>query len=382
MHSNGRATVRLLVIGTSRGEVCGVRDYGHVVGRALRDEGAQVEFDWWEQDSAWSVGRTVGEHSSWLQRLDASVRASSPEWIVWHYSVFAWGTGGIPYLAPRTAARIRRLGVPIVLVAHELAFPFGRAGWKGFLWAATQRVGLTWPVHASKCVVVTTEERLRWLRSRWWLSTRRACFLPVCSNVSANGSVREAGSDVVLGVFGFGSPDTLARETTRAVARLRSDGIDARLVLVGAPGPGGREADRWRSAAEDAGLGDALAFTGVLSPESLGRELQAADILVLPDRGGPSSRKGTVAAALALGKPAVAVDGPDRWGDLVADDAVALAEPSADGLANALRRLARSSDDRRAQGERAAAFYHLHMTPAHLAKELLSFLGSNGEVRA
>jgi len=368
---------RLLVIGTSASEACGVRDYAHVVGRALREQGAHVEVEWWEQDVRWSFRTALEEHSRWLTRVAASVRTSSPDWIIWHYSVFLWGASGIPYLVPRTARRLGRTGVPILLVAHELAFPFGRGGWKGRIWAASQRVALSWPIRVSSAVVVTTEERLRWLNSRRWLPGRRARFLPVCSNVCVDGIRSHSASELVLGVFGFGAPETLAFETTSAVARLRSAGIDAHLLLVGAPGENGQQADRWRAAAEKAGVSEVFAFTGVLPLEELARELSGSDIVVLPDRGGPSSRKGTVAAALALGKAAVAVKGPEQWAELVDDKALVLVEPNCHALAQAFGELAGSDELRRAQGRRAAAFYERRMTPALLACATLSLLEHN-----
>jgi glycosyltransferase involved in cell wall biosynthesis len=382
MDSSRPAAGRLLVIGTSASEACGVRDYAQVVGRALRDQGAHVELQWWEQDVRWSLRTAIEEHSRWLTRVAASVRASSPDWIIWHYSVFLWGASGIPYLAPRTARRLGQMGVPVLLVAHELAFPFGRGGWKGRLWAASQRVALSWPIRVSSAVVVTTEERLRWLNSRRWLPGRRARFLPVCSNVSVDGIRGNPAGELVLGVFGFGAPETLAFETTSAVARLRSAGIDARLLLVGAPGEKGQQADRWRAAAEQAGVSEVFAFTGVLPLEELARELDGSDIVVLPDRGGPSSRKGTVAAALALGKAAVAVQGPEQWAELVEDKALVLVEPSCHALAQALGELARSAELRRTQGRRAAAFYERRMTPALLACATLSLLEPTFTVRS
>jgi glycosyltransferase involved in cell wall biosynthesis len=262
-------------------------------------------------------------------------------------------------------------------VAHELAFPFGRGGWKGRIWAASQRVALSWPIRVSSAVVVTTEERLRWLNSRRWLLGRRARFLPVCSNVCVDGIRSHSASELVLGVFGFGAPETLAFETTSAVARLRSAGIDAHLLLVGAPGENGQQADRWRAAAEKAGVSEVFAFTGVLPLEELARELSGSDIVVLPDRGGPSSRKGTVAAALALGKAAVAVKGPEQWAELVDDKALVLVEPNCHALAQAFGELAGSDELRRAQGRRAAAFYERRMTPALLACATLSLLEHN-----
>jgi hypothetical protein len=368
-------SLRFLVVGASTTPVCGVRDYAQVTGGALQETGAELEFVWWERDAGWSRSRTRSERAAWLEQV-AAPSGRRPDWIVWHYSVFAWGIHGVPTLVPGTARILSRLGVPILLVAHELVFPFGRGGVKGRVWATTQRPALTWPLRVSAAVVVTTEDRLRWLQTRRWLPTRPARFLPVCSNVPSGHSSSQTRSSaqssraLVVGVFGFGAVGALARETMGAVARLRADGSEVRALLIGAPGEKGADADRWRASASEAGMPDALTFTGVLPLGELARALAGVDVVVLPDPAGPSSRRGTVAAALALAKPTVAVDGPERWEQLVQQRALAIARPSSEGLAEVIGSLIRSRNRRRALGARAEAFYERLMAPNILAQEM------------
>ena len=313
----GGEAPRLLVVGASTDPVCGVRDYARVVGDALRKTGAEVEFAWWERDLEWSLRSTRSAQKAWLEQVADRVRCGRPDWIVWHYSVFAWASRGIPLLTSGTARGLGRLGVPILLIAHELVFPFARLGWKGSIWAATQRFGLLWPVRASRAVIVTTQDRLGWLESRRWLPTRPARFLPVCSNLPTV-AARPSDGDVA-GVVGFGTERALAQETMQALARLRTDGIDLHARLIGAPGDVGDQADRWRAAAREVGMDGRLEFTGVVPAQALATFLTEAEVVILPDPGGPSSRRGVVAAALALAKPLVAVDGPERWQELVDD---------------------------------------------------------------
>lgn len=369
---------RLLVVGVSTTPVCGVRDYSRVVGNALQDAGMDVEVVWWERDPRWSVTRTLSEQQAWLEQVEVRARSEQPDWIVWHYSVFAWAVAGVPLLAPGAARRLGRLGLPILLVAHELTFPFGRRGWKGLLWATTQRLALVWPLHASRFVVVTTEERRRWLESRRWLPSRPVRCLPVCSNLPAVAGPPSTGP--VAGVVGFGTEGALAGETMQALARLRADGIDVRALLVGAPGEVGTAPDRWRAAAREARMTDALEFTGVLPAPELAAALAGTEVVILPDPGGPSSRRGVVAAALALAKPTVAVDGPETWQALVESGALSLASPSAEGLAEVLTTLLRDDERRRAMGARAAEFYERRMAPRVLATALRTLL--EGELRA
>ena len=86
-----------------------------------------------------------------------------------------------------------------------------------------------------------------------------------------------------------------------------------------------------------------------------------------------------VAAALALAKPTVAVDGPETWQALVESGALSLAPSSAEGLAEAVATLIRDDERRRAMSARAAEFYERRMAPSVLATALRSLL--EGELR-
>jgi glycosyltransferase involved in cell wall biosynthesis len=366
---------RLLFVGASTTPVCGVRDYARVVGEALRETGADVEFVWWERDEG-SLPSTRSEWAAWLERVASATRDRRPDWIVWHYSAFAWGARGIPYLAPGTARRLCRLDVPILLLAHELAFPFGRAGWKGRVWATSQRLALVRAVRVSSAVIVTTEERLRWLRTRRWLPERPGRFVPVCSNVPPASRPAEREGGLVVGIFGFGVEGALVRETMEAIADLRANGIDVSARLIGAPGETGAASDRWRAAAARAGVADGLAFTGVLPADRLADALAGSDVLLLPDPGGPSARKGTLAAGLALGCPVVAADGPERWEPLVENRAVVLSRQSAEGLSRSLESLLSDPRERRAQADRGAAFYSAWMAPHVICRELCALMAT------
>jgi glycosyltransferase involved in cell wall biosynthesis len=180
----------------------------------------------------------------------------------------------------------------------------------------------------------------------------------------------------VAGVFGFGIEGSLARETMQAIADLRANGIDVSALLIGAPGETGPAPDRWRAAARKADVADGLAFTGVLPPDRLADTLAGSDVLLLPDPGGPSARKGTLAAGLALGCPVVAADGPERWERLVENRAVVLSGPSADGLSRSLAALLGDPRERRAQADRGAAFYRAWMAPHVIGEELRTLMAA------
>jgi glycosyltransferase involved in cell wall biosynthesis len=366
---------RIALVGASSAPICGVRDHVRVIAEALTAQGAQVETLWWERDESWGLRRLRAEARRWLAAIDETVRCERPDWIIWHYSVFAWGVRGIPFLAPAVARRLARTRVPLLVVLHEFTFPFGDAGIRGRVWALAHRAALVPVWRASAGAIVTTEERGRWLRSRRWLPRRPVLFLPVCSNLPASEAPARPRGGPRVGVFGFATDAALADEVVAAVAVLRARGLEVRLELIGAPGAANTAADTWRTAAARHGF-DSLAFTDILKPLELTRALSAVDLVLLADSAGPMSRKTTLAAALALAKPVVAIDGPKRWERLVEAKAVVLTRPTVEALATALERLLRDEAFRKRLGQHGAAFYRRWMAPERLASETLALLGS------
>ena len=112
----------------------------------------------------------------------------------------------------------------------------------------------------------------------------------------------------------------------RAFARLRREGVEARLRIAG----DGPERPRLRALAAALGLGDAVEFTGWVNPADY---LATLDLFVVPSRVEPFGL--VVTEGMAAGVPVIAtrIDGPreilkdGELGRLVApDDAAALAE--------------------------------------------------------
>jgi glycosyltransferase involved in cell wall biosynthesis len=364
--SSASETLRILSVGVSTTAVCGVRDYATVLAAA---GAAETDIVWWQRRRPESVPATLEEMRAWFADIDAQLARRRHHAILWHYSVFVHGWRGVPLLAPLIARRLSRSGVPVVGVLHEFALPFGRGGWRAGVWATTQRSVLPLVMRRLAAAVVTTEDRLDWLQSRRWLPRRSLSFAPVFSTLppAVGGVSRPDERALSVGVLGYGDGEFLAGEVTSAVSLLRARGIDAELVLVGGPGSASGAAERWRRAATAAGCAGALRFTGVVDPARLAAAIAGLDVVVFGDPAGPTSRKTTLAAALALGRPVIAVDGPQRWRPLVRDGAVVLAEPTAEGLAGELARLARDDQARMALGERAARFHRRYMAPQLVA---------------
>jgi glycosyltransferase involved in cell wall biosynthesis len=362
--------MKLVVAGASTAEVCGVRDCADVLTPALEAAGASVEVVWWRRapgDGFAATARAARKHA-------AEIRAHDADAVLWHYSVFSYGPRGLPVGTP-AVARALRGGAPVVGFLHELAFPWGVRGVRGATQAVAQRAVLRPLLRTLAGAVVTTESRLAWLRGHPLLPRLPLTFLPVPSNLAVvpqadaerNGSLR-------VGVFGYGTDGNDVDTAVDAIAALRRRGVDARLELVGAPGPGSAQAGRWLRAAGRAGVGDLVTLTGVQPAHVLSGTLQKLDAVLLPDRSGPSARRGSLAAALAHGRAVVAFDGRARWEQPVRERALVVAPPAADAVADALERLARDDDERRAQGERARVFYARTMSADVVAQGLLSFV--------
>lgn len=364
----------MLTIGASPGPICGVRDYARGLDAALAAHGFSSTTLWLER-GADSPARSPGGARLWIDEVRRTAELARPDCIVWHYSVFALSHRGIPVAPPLLALRLRRLGIPIVLVCHELLYPFGRRGWRGTVQAASHRAVLPLVIGTSAACVVTTDERAVWLRTRRWLPARPLVVAPVFSNLPDRPwqGGRERGVFRV-GLFGFAQEATSVELAVAALAELEARGLSVRLTLIGAPGGEGAAAEGWRREAERAGCADALTFTGTLAPAALAEALATCDVALFANDAGPTSRRTTTAAALAAGVPLVAVDGPQRWQRLVAERAVAIVEPRANALADELERLWRDPALRREQGRRGRQFYRRVMAPTLVTARIASLV--------
>lgn len=359
--------LEVLVAGASHGAICGVRDQAEVLATALEQLGMSVT-------TVWSAGPTSPMGS--LQALARAVRSRCadvrPDVVLLHYSAFAYARRGVPLGVPALAFQLRGLDVPVLLFAHEFAFGWGRRGWRGTVQAVTQRAALVPLVAVSSAIVTTTGDRARFLRSRWWLPRRRVTVAPVITNIP----VADAGGVGVpgrVGVFGFGSEAMEVGTTVEAVARVARRVPDAHLMLIGSPGPDSGAADRWRAAARRAGC--RLAFTGILAAGEVSAQLQATQVMVMPERGGPTARKTTLAAALSHGRPVVAFKGANAWPDLVSAGAVDLVAVDAEAMAERLALLLTDGNRRASLTRAALAFHRAQLSPARVAGLVADVLG-------
>jgi hypothetical protein len=356
--------VRVAVVGASLADTCGVRDHAALLARALGEEGVSCSLHWLRREQA-PLRACWAQSRAWTQALVAELRGNRPDAVLLHYSVFAYSYRGVPLFVHPTVSALRGLGVPLVVFGHELAFPWRRRGVRGAVWALTQRALLVDLMRVSTAVLVTADFRVRWLTSRRWLPRRPVALAPVFSNLPPPAAARPSrGERGLVGLFGYAYGPGAIALVLDAVGLLADRGVDLRLTLLGAPGRDSPSGEAWRAAARLRGVAHALSFSGVLPAQDLSDALAGCEVLLFADAPGPSSRKTTLAASLASGRPLVAVDGRHSWSELVESEAARVVAPTARALADAIGALLADEHEQEALGARGRAFAERRMTVA------------------
>ena len=365
--------VRLAVVGISESTVCGVRDHSQLLAEALRRSDITASWHWLYRTGG-SLAASRAEVDAWSGRLTDELAADQPAAILLVYSVFAYSYRGVPLFVPRVLSALRRSGAPIILMLHELAYPWTHGGWRGKVWALTQRAMLVPVMRASRSAVVTSDFHGAWARSRRWLPHRPLAVAPVFSNLPPPSPDAARDRGFVVGVFGYAYQGVAAALVLDAVGQLRAQGLDVRLRLAGAPGARSPAGEDWLRRARERSLQDALSFTGTLPAQELSNALAGCRVLLFPDQAGPQARKGSLAGALASGRPVVALAGPRTWDALVAEEAIRVVAPQAEALARAVRELLLDEGLADALGARGRTFAERQMGLAVTAEAVQRFL--------
>ncbi|HEX5851766.1 MAG TPA: glycosyltransferase [Solirubrobacteraceae bacterium] len=385
MAETGGTPLRIVVLGMSINPICGARDHATLLAQELERGGASCTMHWLTRVER-SVGGSRAEIRAWLDGLTGELHSSRPDVAIVHYSVFSYGHAGLPLFVRPMFRALRRADIPVIAVLHEFAYSWTSSGVRGKVWALTQRAAFVEVMRSCAAALVTTDQRAQWIRSRRWLPRRPVAVAPVFSNLPApslasrsgaapasaapapRGAFGTEGPRDTVGLFGYSYDAAASPLVLDALRRLVDERGETRLVLLGAPGGESPSARRWREAADARGLADALSFSGTLSAQALSDALASCEVLLFVASAGPSSRKGTLAASLASGRPVVAVDGPSRWDELARSDAALIVAPTADALAAAVGGLLADEAEREALGTRSRAFSQERMSVARAAE--------------
>lgn len=360
------------VVGMVPPGASGVRDYGHLLAEELVRRGFDAEDAW-----------VVADARRWKEALAASMRflhlaiSTPPDTsIVWNYSSFAYGLRGLPLAGVFFGVVLRLRGVRVVTVLHELTYPWGRRGWRGNVQAVTQWLAFQPVLAGSTVLVVTTDQRAEALRRYRWLGRRRVHSAPVFCTIGAPDSVSWEATPrprSVVGVLNYTGDGARPDVVVGALARFDPSQRPS-LVLLGSPGLAHSMAQRWAYIATEAGVIDDVDFSGVLPQSELRKRIEECTVIVLPNDHGPSGRRTTLGAALSHGVPTIALDGPERWDDLVAAGAIEVVPADEEALAAAMEGLLRSPDRQRELSAKGRAFYDDHMAVELLGQLMVGLL--------
>lgn len=261
----------------------------------------------------------------------------------------------------------------VELMVQECFHSFKRGAWRQNVAAAVHRAMVMMLLRAASQVWIALPVYESMLRP--FALGRNVSFgwLPVPSNVAvvedpaAVARIRAelAPSGFLIGHFGtFGS---LITELLENLAPPLLRGVDASLVLLGT----GSEKFRERLVRLHPDLADRIHATGYMTDAALSSYLTACDLMIQPYPDGITARRGSTLAPLAHGRPIVtnvSEQTEPLWRET---GAVVLAELSAEGVLDAVKKLRNDPAARARVAAAARATYQRYFEPAHMIETIL-----------
>jgi len=284
----------------------GVEDYCTFLGRALAEQGTQLD-----------LARVEWFDRGWIPALWSLWRASEAwrgNWVLVQYTGLGWSRRGFPVGVLAAIALLRRRGCRCAIVFHEFARQGGRGRAIGRLRGSCQQwvIGKLY-ASAAKCVFTVPLERVRWLPQEHG----KAAFIPIGANIPERWErtrATETSARKTVIVFGVTADARAAGEVEEIAGAMReaSKSLPAlRLVVIGR---GAMEA-RKRIEAALAGSGVEIGVRGVLPAEEVANEFARADALLFV-RGPVTLQRGSALAAVACGVPIVGYRSEESGGPL------------------------------------------------------------------
>lgn len=290
-----------------------------------------------------------------------------PDWVLLQYNPFSYARWGFAPHLVRDAIVLRRRGVAFGLMVHEAWVEM--ADWRSGLMGLWQRLQLRALVHLADRVLTSTDALAREIG-------HGAVTVPVPSNIPAGAVSREAAraalgldGQLVVALFGRAHPSRALDHAEAAIAALAGEYGARRLMVLnlgdGAPAirvPGGVE----------------MRSPGFQEAQRLSLCLTASDLVLLPFTDGVSTRRTTLAAALAHGRPIVGLRGANTDAMLAAASGTAMLLTAAgdkDAFAREAVSVTRSPALMRRLGAQARELYDQEFAPDRVARRVATALG-------
>jgi glycosyltransferase involved in cell wall biosynthesis len=360
----------------------GVGDFTRVLGRTLVGTGQEIfvltsQAGTGMDDEGITVSASV---DNWNRALPGAVRAWAEDHtldvINLQYQTAAYNMAGMIHVLPRLAGK-----TPFAVTFHDLRFPylFPKAG------PLRTRAVLELARGADAAIVTNHEDEERLIQAG---GVQRISRIPIGSSIAGDLPARfdrtawrdrigVGPDDILIGFFGFLNRSKGIETLLDAIARLRSVGVEARLLMIG-----GRtgDSDSTNTAyaqhidAEIARLGltDQVLYTGYVEGPEVSAYLSCLDVCALPFEDGASFRRSSFMAAIAHGCAIVATRGFRPPPELVHEQNIYLVPPDdARALATALRTVALDGD-LRARLQAGADRLHAMFTWERIADQTLA----------
>ena len=310
-----------------------------------------------------------------ISLLRRELRALPPDarvLVQWVPTAFGWRMMNLPF-----ALMLLRLpGRRLELYVHEVGWDIGGERARRALAGIVHRVMTFCAARSARRVHVTIpawQQRLTLLGMRALPPGDEAKWLPVPSNVPDRADPsrvaelrrtllsRARQQRVLVGHFGtFGRFHRVLMP--HVVARILDEAGDRTFLLVGRGG----EALRDFVAKERPELAARIVATGALPSEEVAAHLAACDVLVQPYEDGASTRRSSLMAGVALGRPTIANRGrttEDLWS---AERAIHLTDSHAPhSLAGAVTKLLADANLRERLAENAGRLHAERFAMAH-----------------
>ena len=373
-----------LITGEYPPDLGGVGDYTRSLAEGLADHNCDVHV-WCPATTGETprhprvtVHRVAGSWSAPdLSRLDAHLDATpSPRHLLVQWVPHAFGQRS---LNVRFCAWVRsrgRRGDRVDLVVHEAAHAFGEGSWRQDAAATVHRVMVSLLLQSTTCAWVTIPAWAARLRRYTWGRDVRFCWLPVFSGVPVD--VDEAAAQVFRSRFNrgtqvighFGTYNEQARHDLETMLPQLLDRHPTAAVLLL-----GRDSDGFREHFVSVHPQQAarLIATGAADSRVLSHALQACDVMAQPYPDGASTRRTTLMAALAHGRPTVTTIGrlsDQTWRD--SDAVVAVPAGDAGAFVQAVGDLLDDAARRASLADRARQLYASRFNSVHAIAALLA----------
>ena len=299
----------------------GVQEYCKYLGEALREQGIGL-----------AIERVLWAERGWrraLRSLRRRAKGWRGMWVLVQYTALAWSGRGFPMRLSRVLRILKRAGVRIGIVYHDVE-PFVGLRFIDRLRHGAQLRAMRHAMNMCEAAVFTVPmEKLTWMQPHY----TQAVFIPVGANLPVAGEAasqkRVAGErKLSVAVFSVTGGKFIGREVGEIADAVRLAASRVKNLRLAVFGRHAKDAEDELRGRLD-GVPVEIQVLGLLSSEDVVRTMSNCDALLFV-RGPISTRRSSAIAGIACGLPVIAAEGPET-STLIKDAGVAFYSPQKKG---------------------------------------------------